>query len=285
MAYNWTTEWPDVYARHEEACPLRNGLQCTCQRVIYRASAKTADQQGRLLSPECDTAIEARDWLRAQRAGPTVSEAIRVVLAAADRGELREPSGTLYSAPLLSSIRRGFGYLETALGTSPMHSVADGPAVVDQLGLAPEAAGEALLALNELRAHVAAAQPQAPIAEPRPATETLPSVRSSGLLEPVARARAVLALLDETSMEALYLVASGGYAPFYDEADGTVRRKLVEAVERLESYGLLERTLRRDLPGQFDYELTARGWSLTDPLIRISEWSAEHFEGAAVVAA
>src|SRR3954468_7155521 len=127
MPYNWTTEWPGVYARHESSCPLRDGGECTCRRVTYCASAQAPDQHSRLLSPECDTAIEARDWLRDQRArpteavtvadrGPTVIEVIGDFLPAAYRGELRDPSGALYSAPLLSSICRGFGYLEPALG-------------------------------------------------------------------------------------------------------------------------------------------------------------------------
>ena len=134
MAYNWTTEWPGVYARHESDCQLRFGGECTCNQVTYRASAKAPDQHSRLLSPQFGSAIEARDWLRDQRArltaamavadeGPSVATAIQEFLAAAERGEARERSGAEYTRARISQIRAGLAYVESEIGQSPLQAV------------------------------------------------------------------------------------------------------------------------------------------------------------------
>jgi hypothetical protein len=166
MAYNWTTEWPGVYARHEENCPLRNGGDCTCPKVTYRASAKAPDQHTRLLSPDFDTAIEARDWLRDQRArlsaatavadeGPSVSTVIKDFLAAAERGEAHERSGAAYTRQRLSQIRAGLAYVDSEMGGSPLQAVRrrNVQALVDQLhaaGLSSDRVIEVVSTLREL---------------------------------------------------------------------------------------------------------------------------------------
>jgi hypothetical protein len=134
VAYNWTTEWPGVYARHDSNCQLRNGGECTCERVTYRASAKTPDQHSRLLSPELASALEARDWLRDQRArltaaiavaqeGPLVDSVITDFLAAAERGEAHERSGAEYTQPRRAQLRAGLTYVESEIGSMPLQAV------------------------------------------------------------------------------------------------------------------------------------------------------------------
>jgi hypothetical protein len=166
MAYNWTTEWPGVYARHQDNCPLRNGGDCTCPKVTYRASAKAPDQHTRLLSPDFDTAIEARDWLRDQRArltaatavadeGPSVSTVIKDFLAAAERGEAHERSGAAYTRQRLSQIRAGLAYVDSEMGGSPLQAVRrrNVQALVDQLhaaGLSSDRVIEVVSTLREL---------------------------------------------------------------------------------------------------------------------------------------
>src|SRR3954453_23850149 len=123
MAYNWTTEWPGVYAQHASDCPLRSGGECTCQLISYRASAKAPDERSRILSPEFASAIEARDWLRDQRArltaaaavadeGPAVKAVIQEFLGAAERGEARDHAGAAYNRQRLSEMRAGLAYVE-----------------------------------------------------------------------------------------------------------------------------------------------------------------------------
>jgi hypothetical protein len=134
MAYNWTTEWPGVYARHDSNCPLRNGGECTCPQLAYRASAKAPDEHSRLLSPEFGTALEARDWLRDQRArltaavavadeGPSVTTVIHEFLTAAERGEAHERSGADYTRPRLSQLRVGLTYVDSEMGAKPLQAV------------------------------------------------------------------------------------------------------------------------------------------------------------------
>ena len=134
MAYNWTTEWPGVYARHDSDCQLRFGGDCTCRHVAYRASAKAPDDHSRLLSPEFGSAVEARDWLRDQRArltaaiavadeGPLVSTVIHDFLAAAERGDARERSGVEFTRPRISQLRAALAYVESEIGSSPLQAV------------------------------------------------------------------------------------------------------------------------------------------------------------------
>ncbi|HEX6715395.1 MAG TPA: hypothetical protein VF066_18530 [Thermoleophilaceae bacterium] len=123
-----------MYARHDSNCQLRFGGECTCEQVTYRASAKGPDQHSRLLSPELGSAIEARDWLRDQRArltaaiavaaeGPSVATVIQEFLAAAERGEARDRSGAEYTRTRLSQIRGGLAYVEAEIGELPLQAV------------------------------------------------------------------------------------------------------------------------------------------------------------------
>jgi hypothetical protein len=166
MAYNWTTEWPGVYARHDDDCQLRNGGECTCAHVTYRASAKAPDQHSRMLSPEFDTALEARDWLRDQRArltaamavadeGPSVSTVIKDFVAAAERGEARGRDGAPYTRPRLSQLRAGLAYVDSELGGTPLQAVRRRhvQALVDELhtaGLSPDRVIEVVSTFRDL---------------------------------------------------------------------------------------------------------------------------------------
>jgi hypothetical protein len=146
MAYNWTTEWPGVYAQHASDCPLRSGGDCTCQQITYRASAKAPDERSRVLSPEFGSAIDARNWLRDQRArvtaatavadeGPSLAGVIRDFLAAAGRGLDRNGAGPGASHERLRQVSDGLGYIGTELGGKRIQSVRrrDIQALVDQL--------------------------------------------------------------------------------------------------------------------------------------------------------
>jgi hypothetical protein len=146
MAYNWTTEWPGVYARHSSDCPLRNGGECTCRHVGYRASGKAPDNHSRILSPEFESAVQARDWLRDQRArvtaatavadeGPAVSTVINDFLAAATRGEIRDSAGAGFTGERVRHMRDGLYYIEAELGSARIQTVRrrQVQALVDQL--------------------------------------------------------------------------------------------------------------------------------------------------------
>jgi hypothetical protein len=134
MAFNWTTEWPGVYARHAAGCPLRNGGECTCPQITYRAAAKTPDGRSRVVSPDFASAIEARDWLRDQRErvtaavalseeGPALGVVIQDFLAAADRGDARDRNGVGYTRERLAEIRDGLSYVDAHMGRAPIQAV------------------------------------------------------------------------------------------------------------------------------------------------------------------
>src|SRR3954469_11360331 len=165
MAYNWTTEWPGVYAHHASDCPLRGGGDCTCGQVLYRASAKSPDDRSRVLSPEFATAIEARDWLREQRArltaatavadeGPSVRTVIQEFLGAVAQDQAQDrarPGGT---QERLRQVADGLAYVEAELGgrriqlVRPRHV----QALVDRLDAAGMPVDRIVAVIDTLRA-------------------------------------------------------------------------------------------------------------------------------------
>jgi hypothetical protein len=164
MAYNWTTEWPGVYAQHASDCPLRSGGDCTCARIAYRASAKAPDERSRLLSPEFGSAVEARNWLRDQRArvtaattvadeGPSLNAVIQDFLAAASRGLGRQHPVPGASPERLRQVRDGLGYVGADLGSRRIQSVRRRhvQALIDQFDVAGMPADRVNNVISSLR--------------------------------------------------------------------------------------------------------------------------------------
>src|SRR3954452_8211169 len=166
MAYNWTTEWPGVYAQHASDCPLRSGGECTCQLISYRASAKAPDQRSRVLSPEFSSAIEARNWLRDQRArvtaatavedeGPSVRTVIQDYLGAVAGEQARARGGPDYGQERLREATDSLSYVDYQLGGRRIQTVRRRhvEALIDQLrsaGLPPERIDAVTRALGSL---------------------------------------------------------------------------------------------------------------------------------------
>jgi hypothetical protein len=164
MAYNWTTEWPGVYAQHASDCPLRAGGDCTCARIAYRASAKAPDERSRLLSPEFASAVEARNWLRDQRArvtaattvadeGPSLSTVINEFLAAAGRGVGRQNPAPGATPERLRQVSDGLGYVGADLGAKRIQTVRRRhvQALIDQLDVAGMPADRVNNVISSLR--------------------------------------------------------------------------------------------------------------------------------------
>lgn len=146
MAYNWTTEWPGVYAQHGSDCPLRSGGDCTCPQIAYRATAKAPDERSRVLSPEFSSAIAARNWLRDQRArvtaatavadeGPSLKSVIYDFVDAATRGLDRGSGDRAASQERLRQVRDGLGYIGAELAARRIQTVRrrDIQGLIDQL--------------------------------------------------------------------------------------------------------------------------------------------------------
>jgi DNA-binding HxlR family transcriptional regulator len=98
-------------------------------------------------------------------------------------------------------------------------------------------------------------------------------------LEMIARTRAVLSLLEgKWTVEVLYLLASGKrrYSEVFYEVGEISKKMLTRTLRQLESDGLVERRVYAEVPPRVEYSLTRRGWSITEPLMGMYEWAAEH---------
>src|SRR3954453_21013275 len=102
--------------------------------------------------------------------------------------------------------------------------------------------------------------------------------------EMISRTRAALGLLDgKWTVEVLYLLANGKrrYSEIYYEVGEISKKMLTRTLRQLEAHGLVERTIYPEVPPRVEYSLTLRGWSITEPLMGMYEWAAEHLAGEA----
>jgi DNA-binding HxlR family transcriptional regulator len=97
----------------------------------------------------------------------------------------------------------------------------------------------------------------------------------------IAGTRAVLGLLDgKWTVEVLYLLATGKrrYSEIYYEVGEISKKMLTRTLRQLEAHGLVQRTIYPEVPPRVEYSLTLRGWSITEPLMEMYEWAAEHLD-------
>jgi DNA-binding HxlR family transcriptional regulator len=80
------------------------------------------------------------------------------------------------------------------------------------------------------------------------------------------------------TVEVLYLLANGKrrYSEVYYEVGEVSKKVLTRTLRKLEREGLVSRTVQPFAPPRVEYSLTPRGWSITEPLMALYEWSAEH---------
>jgi DNA-binding HxlR family transcriptional regulator len=100
-----------------------------------------------------------------------------------------------------------------------------------------------------------------------------------GEIEMIRGTRAVLEMVaGKWSVEILYLLASGTrrYSEVLYEVGEISKKSLTQALRSLEHDGLIARRVIYDTPSRVEYSLTPLGWSLTEPLMAIYEWAAEH---------
>jgi DNA-binding HxlR family transcriptional regulator len=95
----------------------------------------------------------------------------------------------------------------------------------------------------------------------------------------IAGTRRMLDLLGgKWTVEVLYLLANGKrrYSEVYYEVGEVSKKVLTRTLRKLEREGLVARTVQPVAPPRVEYSLTPRGWSITEPLVALYEWSAEH---------
>jgi DNA-binding HxlR family transcriptional regulator len=57
---------------------------------------------------------------------------------------------------------------------------------------------------------------------------------------------------------------------------GVSKKVMTESLRALERDGLVERTIYAEVPVRVEYSLTPLGWSMTEPLVALSDWGAAH---------
>ena len=84
-------------------------------------------------------------------------------------------------------------------------------------------------------------------------------------------------------VDAIFLLARGAhrYGELCSHLLGVSKKVLTETLRSLERDGLVQRRLYAEVPVRVEYSLTPLGWSLTEPLLSLCEWSdANHDEVA-----
>ena len=77
---------------------------------------------------------------------------------------------------------------------------------------------------------------------------------------------------------------NGGTLRFSDllrRVDGISQKMLTQTLRAMERDGLVLRTVTAEVPVRVEYELSAAGLTLTEPLKALERWSIEHFAGVA----
>jgi DNA-binding HxlR family transcriptional regulator len=113
------------------------------------------------------------------------------------------------------------------------------------------------------------------------ATTTLTAVPAVEVTEyqMVQGTRDALALLQgKWSIEVIYLLANGTrrYSEVLYEVGEISKKTLTQTLRSLERHGLVARQVHAQVPPRVEYSLTSLGWSLTELLMRLYEWSDEH---------
>lgn len=127
IAYDWKTEIPGVFARHDDSCPVRNGRHCACGVLGYRASVRDWEANRRILSPQLATVAEARAWLADQLAalqalrgvaidGRELGDVVDELLEAAQEGRVRDRWGREYTREGVRELRSALSYVDAELG-------------------------------------------------------------------------------------------------------------------------------------------------------------------------
>ena len=98
-------------------------------------------------------------------------------------------------------------------------------------------------------------------------------------LQMIRGTRTVLDLVNgKWSVDVLYLLASGTrrYSEVFYEVGEISKKTLTQTLRALERDGLIARRVYAEVPAKVEYSLTGLGWSITEPLMTMYEWAAEH---------
>ncbi|WP_238178429.1 winged helix-turn-helix transcriptional regulator [Calothrix sp. 336/3] len=83
---------------------------------------------------------------------------------------------------------------------------------------------------------------------------------------------------DKWTPSVLYVLSSGTkrYNDFQRQIPGVSKKMLTQTLRRLESAGVVERTVYPMVPPKVEYTLTAFGEKLIEPIAALAEWAWQH---------
>jgi DNA-binding HxlR family transcriptional regulator len=104
---------------------------------------------------------------------------------------------------------------------------------------------------------------------------------SRGDIELVGHADRTLELLHgKWKVHLLVFMARGVHRPsrLLECLPGASKKMMIDTLRALARDGIVERKIFAEVPARVEYSLTALGWSLSEPLVALAEWSQGHPE-------
>lgn len=100
-----------------------------------------------------------------------------------------------------------------------------------------------------------------------------------GDLELIRHVNQALGLLQgKWKVHLLFVMARGihRHSRLLECLPGTSKKVMIDTLRALERDGLVERRVFAEVPARVEYSLTPLGWTLTEPLMALSDWSETH---------
>jgi len=115
---------------------------------------------------------------------------------------------------------------------------------------------------------------------------TLRAIRATRAVQPpaydlelIGNVRQALELLHgKWKVHLLFFMARGvhRHCRLLDCLPGVSKKVMIDTLRALERDGLVMRHIFAEVPVRVEYSLTKLGWSMTEPLMSLSEWSEAH---------
>ena len=97
--------------------------------------------------------------------------------------------------------------------------------------------------------------------------------------EMIERVNRALGLLQgQWKVHLVFFMARGihRHSRLLDCLPGASKKVMIDTLRALERDGLVLRRIYPEVPVRVEYSLTELGWSITEPLVALSEWSEAH---------
>lgn len=90
--------------------------------------------------------------------------------------------------------------------------------------------------------------------------------------------RALEVLHGKWKVHLLFVMARGvhRHSRLLECLPGVSKKVMTESLRALERDGLVERSIYAEVPVRVEYSLTPLGWSMTEPLVALSDWGSSH---------